>query len=141
MIVKKLRTKRNWSQDQLATLSGVSLRTIQRVEAGNTASLETLKSLSSVFEIDISRLTEEVFVIDKNAEEWKSVPLWVSVGLFGLRSRKVALMFELFSALLGAFGLFGQFVDPRVAPLMTFWAAAYWYAITIRRVDNEQLWK
>lgn len=59
MIVKKLRDKKGWSQEHLAVISGLSLRTIQRVEAGNSASVETLKSLASVFELDISKLTEK----------------------------------------------------------------------------------
>ncbi|MCU7371162.1 helix-turn-helix transcriptional regulator [Paucibacter sp. O1-1] len=58
MIVKRLREKRNWSQEQLATLSGLSTRTIQRIESGNKASIESLKALASVFEIDISKLQE-----------------------------------------------------------------------------------
>ena len=69
MIVKTLRVKNNWSQEQLATLSGLSLRTIQRVEAGNKASLETLKSLASVFEINLLKLTEVITVLDKNTNE------------------------------------------------------------------------
>jgi len=56
MIVRKLRKQRNWSQDQLSNMSGLSLRTIQRIEGGNKASLESLKSLSAVFEIDIQNL-------------------------------------------------------------------------------------
>lgn len=55
MIVRKLRLKRGWSQEQLAELTGVSTRTIQRIERGQTApSLETKKSLASVFEVDIA---------------------------------------------------------------------------------------
>ncbi|WP_428831123.1 helix-turn-helix domain-containing protein, partial [Campylobacter coli] len=30
MIVRKLRLQRGWSQDQLATMTGLSVRTIQR---------------------------------------------------------------------------------------------------------------
>ena len=32
MIVRKLRIQRGWSQDQLAQFSGLSVRTIQRIE-------------------------------------------------------------------------------------------------------------
>jgi transcriptional regulator with XRE-family HTH domain len=35
-------------------MSGLSVRTIQRIENGENASLETLKSLASVFEINIT---------------------------------------------------------------------------------------
>lgn len=59
MQVQKLRLKRGWSQQQLAELSGLSVRTIQRMEGGQPASTETLKSLASVFEIDFSELTSE----------------------------------------------------------------------------------
>ena len=56
MLVKSLRQKRNWSQEQLAQLSGLNIRTIQRVEKGESVGLETLKSLAAVFEIDVSLL-------------------------------------------------------------------------------------
>jgi transcriptional regulator with XRE-family HTH domain len=59
MLVQKLRLQRGWSQSQLAELSGLSIRTIQRIESGQAASTETLKSLASVFEIDFSQLTSE----------------------------------------------------------------------------------
>ncbi|WP_296082988.1 helix-turn-helix transcriptional regulator [uncultured Agrobacterium sp.] len=42
MLVQKLRLQRGWSQEQLATVSGFSVRTIQRIERGQSASLETL---------------------------------------------------------------------------------------------------
>lgn len=52
--VKKMRLDRHWSQDQLAAMSGLSIRTIQRIENGENAGLETLKSLAAVFEIHIA---------------------------------------------------------------------------------------
>jgi Predicted transcription factor, homolog of eukaryotic MBF1 len=39
MIVRKLRLQRGWSQDQLAQLSDLSIRTIQRIERGQTPGL------------------------------------------------------------------------------------------------------
>lgn len=59
MQVQKLRLQRGWSQQQLAELSGLSVRTIQRIENGQTPSMESLKSLASVFEIDFSALSSE----------------------------------------------------------------------------------
>ena len=52
--IKKMRLERHWSQDQLAEMSGLSIRTIQRIENGENAGLESLKSLASVFEINIT---------------------------------------------------------------------------------------
>ena len=56
MLIQKLRRQRGWSQQQLADLSGLSVRTIQRLEQGQSASVESLKSLAAVFEIDFSEL-------------------------------------------------------------------------------------
>lgn len=68
MQVQKLRLQKGWSQQQLAELSGLSTRTIQRIEAGQTPSTETLKSLASVFEIDFQQLQSEVDVVHSNTE-------------------------------------------------------------------------
>jgi transcriptional regulator with XRE-family HTH domain len=59
MLIQKLRLKHGWSQQQLADASGLSARTIQRIEAGQPASTETLKSLAAVFEVDFSTLQPE----------------------------------------------------------------------------------
>jgi len=59
MLVQKLRLQRGWSQQQLADLSGLSVRTVQRIENGHSASVETMKSLASVFEIDFTQLQPE----------------------------------------------------------------------------------
>lgn len=58
MLIQKLRLQRGWSQEQLAEVSGVSVRTIQRLERGQPGSLESLKALAVVFEIDFNRLKE-----------------------------------------------------------------------------------
>ena len=58
MLIQKLRLQRGWSQEQLADLSGLSVRTIQRLERGQTASVESLKALGAAFEIDFSDLKE-----------------------------------------------------------------------------------
>ncbi|HEY3918603.1 MAG TPA: 2TM domain-containing protein [Stellaceae bacterium] len=58
MLVQKLRLQRGWSQEQLAELSGLSVRTVQRIERGSKASVESLKALGAVFEIDFSELQE-----------------------------------------------------------------------------------
>ena len=59
MLVKKLRLQRGWSQEQLAEMAGVSVRTIQRVERGYTPGLETAKALAAVFEVDLSTFMSE----------------------------------------------------------------------------------
>ena len=60
MIVKKLRLQRSWSQEQLAEYSGLSIRTIQRIEKGKPASLESFKSIAAVFEVNVDDLQPEI---------------------------------------------------------------------------------
>lgn len=58
-LVLQLRKARAWSQDELATASGLNLRTIQRIEKEATASLQSVKALASAFAIDIRDLEYE----------------------------------------------------------------------------------
>ena len=59
MLVQKLRLQRGWSQQQLAELSGLNVPTIQRIEKGQEPSVESLKSLAAVFNVDFSTLKEQ----------------------------------------------------------------------------------
>lgn len=54
--LRELRTARQWSQEQLAQLSGLNLRTIQRLESGAKISIESLRALAAVFEIPAESL-------------------------------------------------------------------------------------
>jgi transcriptional regulator with XRE-family HTH domain len=68
--IKKMRLERHWSQEQLSEMSGLSISTIQRIEKGENAGLESLKSLAAVFEINIadSDKKEEIEQIRKEDE-------------------------------------------------------------------------
>lgn len=59
MSIQQLRLEKGWSQEDLAMHSGLSVRTIQRIETGKRASLETLKCLAAVFETSVSQLVQE----------------------------------------------------------------------------------
>lgn len=50
------RKKRAWSQQHLAEVSALSLRTIQRVENNGSGSLETIKALAASFELSANIL-------------------------------------------------------------------------------------
>lgn len=50
------RNNRAWSQSQLAEASGLSLRTVQRIEKSGVASIESVKALASVYEVSIEDL-------------------------------------------------------------------------------------
>ena len=59
MLIRKLRLQRGWSQEQLAELCDLSVRTIQRLEKGDSAGVETYKSLASVFEVNFQELRQQ----------------------------------------------------------------------------------
>ena len=65
-LVKALRKERSWSQEQLAAISGISHRTVQRIENEGACSLDSIKGLAVAFEIEAVKLT-----IDK-AEQIKT---------------------------------------------------------------------
>jgi transcriptional regulator with XRE-family HTH domain len=142
MIVKKLRAERNWSQEQVAAFSGLSIRTIQRVESGQSASLETLKSLASVFEVDISKLTEEIIVIDKKSEHWKAQPLWFRAWALGGGSRKTHVWVEL--VLLGfavIISVMSYFDPSKTTPALLMMHLLYLHNVFIRYGDKSGAWE
>lgn len=65
MSIQQRRLKKGWSQEDLARHSGLSTRTIQRIENGQNAGSETLKSLAAVFETSAAVLIQE----QKNTEQ------------------------------------------------------------------------
>lgn len=79
MILKELRIIRHFSQEQLAQMSGLNVRTIQRIESGKKASIESLKSIASALEVDVSTLNQEKFMIDKSSNNWKNLPFLLKV--------------------------------------------------------------
>ena len=58
-IIRKMRLQRGWSQSELALFSGVSVRTVQRLEKGGKPGLETLKSLADAFDVDVALFQQE----------------------------------------------------------------------------------
>ncbi len=55
-VIKLRRLGRGWSQEQLAEMCGLSVRTIQRIENGDQASLETMSAIAAVFGCDVAQL-------------------------------------------------------------------------------------
>jgi transcriptional regulator with XRE-family HTH domain len=55
-LIKFKREGRGWTQDHLATVAGLSLRTIQRIEKTGSASFESVTALASVLSVEIADL-------------------------------------------------------------------------------------
>lgn len=64
--VSKLRKEKGWTQEILSEKSYVTVRTIQRLEAGEDVSLDTLASISNALSVKVSDLFES---IDKEERE------------------------------------------------------------------------
>lgn len=65
LLIKQLRNERGWTQQQLADICAVSLRTVQRVEMQGVGSLETCKALAAAFVIE----REQLLVRPDNAND------------------------------------------------------------------------
>ncbi|WP_241762787.1 helix-turn-helix domain-containing protein [Aromatoleum aromaticum] len=68
MVVKLHRELRQWSQEQLGELSGLSTRTIQRVEGGKASDLDTRRALARAFEIEDIDAFNKPYVIPTEDE-------------------------------------------------------------------------
>lgn len=52
VFVKLIRSTRKWTQEQLSEISGLNIRTIQRVESGKGASFDTRRALARAFDVE-----------------------------------------------------------------------------------------
>tara|TARA_R100001039_G_C1772170_1_gene63351 strand:+ start:100 stop:600 length:501 start_codon:yes stop_codon:yes gene_type:complete len=66
--IKRWREERHWSQEHVADLAGIGLRTIQRIENGEPASQESLKALAAAYNVDVIALS-----LDQEAEATRMV--------------------------------------------------------------------
>lgn len=56
MSVRELRVARGWSQAELAERTGLSIRTVQRIEQGGQAGLDSLRRLAAALQVDVAAL-------------------------------------------------------------------------------------
>lgn len=146
MIVKKLRHKKNWSQEQLAEVAGLSVRTIQRIESGGKASLESLKALASVLEVDVPVLVQEVTVIDKTTEDWEKVPAWLRAYFFGssklrVPERKLNIRAEQGTVIVGVVLLLvSPFLENAFESSFILFTSAYLVSLFTRAGDKYSIW-
>jgi transcriptional regulator with XRE-family HTH domain len=65
--ITSLRRERGWTQEKLAAESGVAVRTVQRLEGGQDASLETLSMVAKALGVSVGELFTAVADEDFNA--------------------------------------------------------------------------
>lgn len=146
MILKQLRLSRNFSQEQLAQMSGLNVRTIQRIESGHKASVESLKCLAAVLDVEISTLEQEKLVIDKNSHNWERLPLWLkccfSLNFLAVRpARRVARRIIITSHVSGfLFCLLGLRSEPALAGGLIMLSNAYLFHLLTWQGDKLGIW-
>lgn len=134
--IAELRQEVGWTQERLAAESGVGLRTIQRLEAGNEASLETLSLVADALRVPVSdlftsiddvefggrvealdaRVADQQAARDRIVAAWK----WLYVG--------IGLVLTLFSFTMGSFGL---------VMFLAYWTGGLLILVALRRIVLE----
>ena len=146
MIVKELRISRHFSQEQLAQMSGLNVRTIQRIESGHNASIESLKCLAAALEVDISTLNQEKFMIDKNSDNWDQLSLllkcWFMFNFLQTRpSRPSAVRMEISTHLSGfVFCCLGLISEAALVGGLMMLASGYLFQFLKWQGDKYSIW-
>jgi len=159
-MIKILRSQKRISQEELAEMSGLSQRTIQRVEAGHRISYSSLRALSSAFNVDVDELEWELYAMNKTSDEYTESPLWVRILLrktWYSTSRRWSLIWEkclfaifavcFFSAILPLFDGIKLESSPYLMldhqlliAGLAFLMAAYWMSFIVRLSDKYSAW-
>lgn len=79
--IKRWREEHYWSQEHLAELAGIGLRTVQRIENGEKASQESVMALAAAFNLDAMALSVDVELEAKQIAELKAAEAEASMRL------------------------------------------------------------
>ena len=146
MILKQLRLSKHLSQEQLAHMSGLNVRTIQRIESGHNASLESRKCLAASLDVDVNMLDQEYFMIDKNSDNWDNLPLivkgWFVLNFLQLRPRrKSAVNIEILAHSSGfLFCCIGWFSQAALAGGLIMLLSGYLFQLLKWQGDKYGIW-
>lgn len=134
--IVELRQEQGWTQERLAAASGVGLRTIQRLEAGEDASLETLSLVAEALRVEVrdlftmiqdgdlggrvdslhGRTVEQQNARDRLTGAWR----WLYIG--------IGVVLTLVGFTLGPYGL---------VLFLAYWTGGYLILVAIHRIYLE----
>ncbi len=138
--IRELRTARQWSQEQLSKLSGLNLRTIQRLESGAKVSSESLRSLAAVFEVPAESLLVGNPIPRQPALDGIREGALRSLEFSGSTSRADFWWFTLAVAMLLAFAkLLAEVVGPLPLQIAALLVLLPWIAACTRRLRDAGL--
>ena len=107
--VAEIRKQKSLTQENLAEKAYVTVRTIQRMEAGEEVSSETLKSVSNALDVTVNELFESISSSDKE-EEIMEISKEQQKQFNYRKSELFTIKLITFSFIFVFLGLFGIFV-------------------------------
>lgn len=138
--LRDLRLARQWSQEQLASLSGLNLRTIQRLESGARASTESLRALAAVFEVPAESLLAGEPSASQPALDAMRDGVLRALDFHGTTSRPAFWWFALAVAMVLALGeLLSGSLGPLPLQLASLVVLVPWIAACTRRLRDAGL--
>ncbi len=154
MSFKTLREKHLLSQEKLSEMSGLGLRTIQRLEAGHRVSYVSLRALALAMKMDVDVLERALYAMETATEEdYVEMPRWVRRLCDGLSTGSPALacrqahVYEGLAIGLGVIFLLTALVTPAGLATATMLAAGlfalmvgYGMSVATRVVDRYRGW-
>jgi DNA-binding XRE family transcriptional regulator len=84
-LVRTLREEKSWSQEHLASASGLSVRTVQRVESEGVGSAETRLALAGALGVPVATLVSAASLAAADATYRRHSPIggWLGWGVGG----------------------------------------------------------
>lgn len=70
-LIRSEREKRAWSQSHLASVTGLGVRTVQRIEATGNASYESVAAIASVFSMTVEAIQAETMAVSPPEKQIK----------------------------------------------------------------------
>lgn len=138
--LRELRAARQWSQEQLANLSGLNLRTIQRLESGARISTESLRALAAVFEVPAESLLMGDPAPSQPALNAMREGVLRGLDFTGITPRAAFWWFALAVAMVLAFAeLLAQAVGPLPLQIASLLVLLPWIAACTRRLRDAGL--
>ena len=141
------------SQERVAEMSGLSVRTVQRLEAGHRVGYASLRALAAAFKTEADLLEREFYAVSPSADEFIEIPRWVRLlrgrlSFAGPRlSRRDFLVVEALCAGLALIVFAASFLvsehERAMAVRMTAvvpFVGCYLTAVSIRVCDRYKLW-
>jgi len=133
-------------------MSGLSVRTVQRLEAGHRVSYATLRALAIAFKIDVDVLERELYAVNQPTDEFVEIPRWLRLlhdrlWFGGPRlSRRDFLVIEALCGVFAVIAITVSFLVPenarasiRIVAIITV-VCCYLVAVSIRMYDRYKLW-